>query len=108
MEILELGLEERAVHRALYRRGASSRVGADAFGIDHDGRFHGADGPRRRGPTAILLTAGTGGLEQDCVAICHQITTLNRAELSHRIGTLPEAALRAVESGIRAAIDLEA
>jgi mRNA interferase MazF len=61
---------------------------------------------RRRGPTAVFLPAGTGGLPEDCVAICHQITTLDRSKLTRQIGTLPGSSLRAVEEGLRAAVDL--
>jgi mRNA-degrading endonuclease toxin of MazEF toxin-antitoxin module len=53
------------------------------------------------------LPQGTGGLKQDCAAICHQITTLDRSKLTQRIGSLPELAMREVEAGIRAAIDLD-
>jgi mRNA-degrading endonuclease toxin of MazEF toxin-antitoxin module len=49
---------------------------------------------------------GTGGLAEDSVALCHQITTLDRSKLTRRIGSLPEPALRAVEDGLRAAVDL--
>ena len=62
---------------------------------------------RRRGPTVVALPEGTGGLPADCVALCHQITTLDRSKLVQRIGALPESDLRAVEDGIRAAIDLD-
>jgi len=61
---------------------------------------------RRRGPTVVALPEGTGGLREDCVAICHQVTTLDRSKLGQRLGTLPEALLRAVEDGVRAAMDL--
>jgi mRNA interferase MazF len=62
---------------------------------------------RRRGPTVVFLTQGTGGLKDACAAICHQITTLDRSKLTQRIGSLPEVAMREVEAGIRAAIDLD-
>jgi mRNA interferase MazF len=62
---------------------------------------------KRRGPTVAFLARGTGGLREDCVAVCHQITTLDRSKLGQRIGSLPEAALRDVEAAIRAAIDLD-
>ncbi|HEX4960333.1 MAG TPA: type II toxin-antitoxin system PemK/MazF family toxin [Thermoanaerobaculia bacterium] len=62
---------------------------------------------KRRGLTVVALTEGTGGLPADCVALCHQITTLDRSKLTQRIGALPEADLLAVEDGIRAAIDLD-
>ena len=61
---------------------------------------------RRRGPTVVFLPAGTGGLKEDCVAACHQITTLDRSKVDQRIGSLHEISLRAIEEGIRAAIDL--
>lgn len=60
----------------------------------------------RRGPTVVFLAEGTGGLREDCVAACHQITTLDRSKLGQRLGSLPEDSLRAVEEGVRAAIDL--
>ena len=60
----------------------------------------------RRGPTVVPLARGTGDLPEDCTAICHQITTLDRSKLSQKIGSLPEATLQAIEEGIRAAIDL--
>ena len=61
---------------------------------------------RRRGPTAVFLAAGTGGLPEDSIAVCHQITTLDRSKLTRRIGSLPPMVLRAVEDGLRAAVDL--
>jgi mRNA interferase MazF len=66
-----------------------------------------SDAQKRRGPTVVFLSRGTGGLKEDCVAVCHQITTLDRSKLTQRIGSLPEAALRDVEAAIRAAIDLD-
>jgi mRNA-degrading endonuclease toxin of MazEF toxin-antitoxin module len=45
-------------------------------------------------------------LPEDSAAICHQITTLDRSKLTQKIGSLPEPSLQAVETGIRAAIDL--
>jgi mRNA interferase MazF len=62
---------------------------------------------RKRGLTVVALAKGTGNLPADCVALCHQLTTLDRSKLSQRIGALPEPDLRAVEDGIRAAIDLD-
>lgn len=61
----------------------------------------------RRGPTAVALAAGTGGLPRGGVAVCHQVTTLDRAKLTERLGTLPAAALAALAGGLRAALDLE-
>lgn len=61
----------------------------------------------RRGPTVVSLARGSGGLREECAAVCHQITTLDRSKLTQKIGSLPSADLQAVEAGIRAALDLE-
>ena len=60
----------------------------------------------RRGPTAVSLPAGTAGLPSDSSAICHQITTLDRAKLGARIGTLPAGMLARVERALLAAVDI--
>lgn len=60
----------------------------------------------KRGLTAVLLPQGAGGLKQESVALCHQVTTLDRAKLSQRIGELTAGQLRQVEAGLRAALDL--
>ena len=61
---------------------------------------------RRRGPTAIGLPKGTGGLRRESVALCHQVTTLDRTKLVEGIGELPAASLRHVNDGLRAALAL--
>ena len=61
---------------------------------------------RRRGPTAVPLPTGTAGIRQESVALCHQVTTLDRAKLTERIGELPAASLRRVSEGLRAALAL--
>jgi len=60
----------------------------------------------RRGPTAVELEAGAGGLPKRGFALCHQITTLDRAKLAGRLGTLSPEELGRVEAGIRLALDL--
>jgi mRNA interferase MazF len=60
----------------------------------------------RRGPTAVPLPAGAGGLARESVALCHQVTTLDRGKLSSYAGTLPDALLTAVGEGLRIAQDL--
>lgn len=59
-----------------------------------------------RGPSAVLLCQGTGGLSKDSVALCHQVTTLDRAKLTQRIGQLNAREMSQVEDGIKAAMDL--
>jgi len=60
----------------------------------------------RRGPTAVAIPDGSGGLRGDGIAVCHQITTLDRGKLTRRLGALPEEVMAAVEGGIKAALDL--
>ena len=60
----------------------------------------------RRGPTAIAIARGTGGLRQSSVVLCHQVTTLDRGKLTKRIGQLPAVILEQIENGLRAALDL--
>ena len=60
----------------------------------------------RRGPTAVEVEAGVGGLPKAGFALCHQITTLDRAKLAGRLGALPSEDLARVEAGIRLALDL--
>lgn len=60
----------------------------------------------RRGPTSVPVLDGAGGLCGDGVAVCHQVTTLDRAKLTRRLGELPADVMAAVESGIKAAMDL--
>lgn len=61
---------------------------------------------RRRGPTAVPLPTGGAGLHRASVAVCHQVTTLDRAKLEQRIGILHDDALAAVDEGLRAALSL--
>ena len=59
-----------------------------------------------RGPTAVPLPQGAAGLVKDSVALCHQVTTLDRAKLVRRIGELTASELSIVEVGLKAAMDL--
>jgi mRNA interferase MazF len=61
----------------------------------------------QRGPTAIPLVEGAGGLPRAGVALCHQVTMLDRAKLTRRLGTLRQNALVGIEDGLKAALDLE-
>jgi mRNA interferase MazF len=60
----------------------------------------------RRGPSAVSLPKGAGGLTADSVALCHQVTTLDRAKLTRRMGLLPDDLLDQVGEGLKAALDL--
>lgn len=61
---------------------------------------------KRRGPTAVPLPSGSGGLDSDSVALCHQVTTLDRAKLSRRLGSLADHELDSVGRGLQIALDL--
>lgn len=61
------------------------------------------DGPE--GPTAIALTSGAGGLTKASIALCHQVTTLDRARLTRRIGSLSPADLDRLSAGLTAALE---
>lgn len=59
-----------------------------------------------RGPTAVLLPARSAGLKKTSVALCHQVTTLDRAKLDKIIGALSQGEMHQVDAGIKAALDL--
>lgn len=61
----------------------------------------------RRGPTVVEIPARTAGLPKSSLALCHQMTTLDRAKLTQKSGTLPPAILREIEIGLKAAMDLD-
>jgi len=60
----------------------------------------------RGGVTAVEIPAGSG-LIHPGIAVCHQVTTLDRAKLTRYAGRLSRELIRAVEEGLRAALDLE-
>jgi mRNA interferase MazF len=60
----------------------------------------------RRGPTVVSIAAGIAGLPSESYAICHQITTLDRAKLTDRIGTLPPDVVKQVEQALLAAVGI--
>ena len=61
---------------------------------------------RRRGPSTVSLSQGAAGLTRECVALCHQVTTLDRSKFARRIGRLSLIVLSQVEDGLRATLDL--
>jgi len=61
----------------------------------------------RRGPTVVEIPAGAGGLPRASFAVCHQVTTLDRAKLTKRVGGLPGEVMDEVELGLKAAMDLD-
>lgn len=61
----------------------------------------------KRGPTVVELPDGAAGLSKMSFAVCHQVTTLDRAKLTRRLGVLSSEMLREVEDGLKAAMDLD-
>jgi len=59
-----------------------------------------------RGPTAVSLPRGTGGLRKESVALCHQVTTLDRLKLTRRIGTVPQSYLQDIGVALQVAMAL--
>ncbi len=60
----------------------------------------------RRGPAVVPVAAGAGGISRDSVALCHQITTLDRGKMMKRLGSLSHEDMNAVEYGLKAALNL--
>jgi mRNA interferase MazF len=60
-----------------------------------------------RGPTVVEIPPEAGGLPKNSMAVCHQVTTLDRARLTRKIGVLPARILEDVKQGLKAAMDLE-
>ena len=56
-------------------------------------------------PGNVLLSAAITGLPKDSVANVSQIVTLDKAELSERMGTISRAKLKLVLSGIDVVLD---
>src|ERR1039457_4832994 len=61
----------------------------------------------RRGPTVVELPVGSAGLPKAGFAVCHRVTTLDRAKLTRKIGALPTGILREVEDALKAAMDID-
>ena len=53
------------------------------------------------------MPGGTAGLAKASVAVCHQVTTLDRAKLTRRLGALSPEALQEVAEGLKAAMALD-
>jgi mRNA interferase MazF len=61
----------------------------------------------KRGLTAVEIPAGSNGLKHPGIAICHQVTTVDRSKLTRYTGRLSRALLDSVDEGLRAALDLD-
>lgn len=72
-------------------------------GPDHDFGIAQA----KRGPTVVELLGGVAGLLKTSFALCHQLTTLDRAKLTRRLGAVSSEVLLKIEEGLKAAMDLD-
>jgi mRNA interferase MazF len=58
----------------------------------------------RRGPTVVIMPAATTGLPRNSVALCHQITTLDRGKLEEPFGTVPVSFMKQIEKALLTAV----
>ena len=61
----------------------------------------------RRGETLVNLAKGCAGLTDESVALCHQITTIDRSKLLTYLGELPQCLMVEIETAIKAALDVD-
>jgi mRNA interferase MazF len=61
----------------------------------------------RRSPTMVGIPTGVAGLAKISMAVCHQVTTLDRAKLTRRIGTPPPDLMEDLGNALKAALDLD-
>lgn len=61
---------------------------------------------RKRVATVVALEPGEANLTVASVALCHQITTLDRSKFTRKLGQLTAGTLKRIEAGIKVAIDL--
>lgn len=61
----------------------------------------------QRGLSVVLLPKGTAGLAESSVALCHQITTLDRAKFTERVGTLSKKIILDIEAAIKVALAMD-
>ena len=66
-----------------------------------------SDSQARRGPTVVPLPAGSARLRRASVALCHQVTTLDRTKLTERMGMLPPDLVANIDDALKAALELD-
>ena len=60
----------------------------------------------KRSLSVLPIPQGVSNLSKDSVALCHQVTTLDRAKFEKFIGTLPAHIMDEIEQGLKAAMNL--
>ena len=58
----------------------------------------------RRELTAVPLFEGEGGLLRDSVALCHQVTTIDKRKISEKLGSLSSDEMHEIENGLMEAM----
>jgi mRNA interferase MazF len=61
---------------------------------------------RARLPGNVFIPAGTAGISHDSVAMAHQVSTIDRADLDTPIGTMPEEIMTRIDEALRYALAL--
>lgn len=57
-------------------------------------------------PLDVPIKSPEGGLNQDSIADCSQIVTIDKAKVTKRIGTVSSTTLTAIENAIKITLDL--
>lgn len=57
-------------------------------------------------PVGVLIPAGTGGVNKDCVAHCGHLYTVDQQRLGKKIGVLPNDIMDQVDAAIAHSVDL--
>jgi mRNA interferase MazF len=65
-----------------------------------------SQGQTRRGPSVIVIDGKHTGLTKPSVALCHQITTLDKRKFGSQIGALSNEQLLNLEAGLRHTLEL--
>ena len=57
-------------------------------------------------PGNVMLDTGDGGLDRPSVVNCSQVVTLDKADLTERLGRLRATQMRVVDSGLRRVLNV--
>lgn len=92
---------------------ARLRVSNDGFNLTSSWRsvivvpISTSEAQARRAPTTVPLPAGSASLGRSSIALCHQVTTLDRAKLTERVGILPVHLIARIDDALKAALELD-
>ena len=51
-------------------------------------------------PSSVSIRRGEAGLSNDSIVLCHQVRVIDRTRLQHKLGTVSEQTIAAVESAL--------